>query len=149
MMTILRNLKGCCFSRSFWLTIFLLSWLCNAQRITICSLFMVTSFFNINLKASGPTGTTTTNIASNTGAILTIVQSMSYISCNLSQTVVLNPWVYVGSPNGINSGLPITFSLPYETTIQTTVFTQNFPAITLETLLPTVEIWNVRPLQIG
>jgi hypothetical protein len=74
---------------------------------------------------------------------LTIVQSMSYISCNLSQTITLNPWVYVGNPNDISSGALITFSLSYETTTQTTVFTQSFPAITLETLQPTVEIWNV------
>jgi hypothetical protein len=68
---------------------------------------------------------------------------MSYISCSPDQTGTLNPWVYIGGPGDINSGSVITFTLPYATTLQTTVFTQVYPTVTLETVQPTVEIWNV------
>jgi len=98
-----------------------------------------------NLQEVAPTGVSTTTIAPFTTNLLTIVQAMSYKSCNLNQTIVLDPWVYVGTSTylGIAEGIPITFSVPWATTFQTTTFTQTFPGVTLETLSPTLKIWNV------
>lgn len=105
------------------------------------SLFISTS----NLQGLGPTGISTTDIESNTNAVLTMVQTLSFISCS-GQTGTLNPWAYIGGPTDIVSGTPITFTVgPYATTIQTTVFTQTYPTVTLETVQPSVLVWNVSP----
>jgi hypothetical protein len=86
-----------------------------------------------------------TNIVSDTTAVLTIVQPMSYISCDGVFTNTLEPWVYVGGPENILSGNSIIFTAgPYATTFQTTTFTITFPSVLLENLAPTEIIWNVR-----
>ena len=92
----------------------------------------------------GPTGTSTTNIISNPAAELTILQSMSYISCS-NAVGTLNPWIYLGGPDSIHSGQPITFTLTsYATTMQTMVFTQVYPTVSMETVPASVVVWNVR-----
>lgn len=93
----------------------------------------------------GPTGTSTTNIVSNPTAVMTILQSMSYVSCS-NAVGTLNPWLYIGGPNSIRSGQAITFTLTsYATTMQTTVFTQIYPTVTMETVPASVVVWNVPP----
>ena len=68
---------------------------------------------------------------------------MSYISCS-NAVGTLNPWLYIGGPNSIRSGQGITFTLTsYATTMQTTVFTQIYPTVTMETVPASVVVWNV------
>jgi hypothetical protein len=95
----------------------------------------------------GPTGMSTTNIASNTSAVLTIVNTLSFISCTQGQTASLEPFAYVGGPNDIVEGNAVTFTLPgpYATTWNSILLTQVYATVTLETVEPTVVVWNVRP----
>jgi hypothetical protein len=89
----------------------------------------------------------TTNIASNTTAVLTIVNTLSYISCTQGQTASLEPFAYVGGPNDIVEGNALTFTLPgpYATTWNSILLTQVYQTVTLETVEPTVVVWNVSP----
>jgi len=117
---------------------------------TYCSLSLVTSKrFSLPsrliwVQQLAPTGSSTTNIVSDSTAVLTIVQPMSYISCDGKFTNTLEAWAYVGGPNNIVSGNSIVFTAgPYATTYQTTTFTLTFPTVTLDNISPTVIIWNV------